>query len=94
MLRTLSLVILLGLPLPATAQERTWSETLGEWLDMADPWFAELATMMGDLTGWHAPEVLPNGDILIRRRTPEDQPSAPPSGEGSSDSPSSAPLEL
>jgi len=33
-----------------------------------DPFLRELTESMGDLSGWHAPEVLPNGDILIRRR--------------------------
>lgn len=33
-----------------------------------DPFLRDLADLMGDLSGWEAPEVLPNGDILIRRR--------------------------
>lgn len=44
-----------------------------------DPYLSELREMLGDLTGWERPELLPNGDILIRRRPPPpDQPEAPP----------------
>lgn len=80
--------------LPAQAQEadsltdrmgRLFSDLMAE----VDPWMADLLDKLGDLTGWHAPEVLPNGDILIRRRAPEDQPSEP-----SSDPESGEPFEL
>ena len=27
---------------------------------------------VGDLSAYHAPEVLPNGDIIIRRKTPQE----------------------
>ncbi len=32
------------------------------------PQFAELLTLMGDLRNYESPVVLPNGDILIRRK--------------------------
>ena len=54
-----------------------------------DPYLAQLGALLGDLTAWEAPEVLPNGDILIRRRpapAPGDQPPAEP--------PVTAPFEL
>jgi hypothetical protein len=35
----------------------------------AEPMLRDLMAMMDDLTNYHAPEVLPNGDILIRRKT-------------------------
>jgi hypothetical protein len=47
--------------------------TLQEMADAfagAEPLFRDLVGMMDDLTSYHAPEVLPNGDILIRRKTP------------------------
>jgi hypothetical protein len=54
---------------------------LDEFSERIDPFLSELRTLLGDLSGWEAPEVLPNGDILIRRRPapalpepPEDQP--------------------
>jgi hypothetical protein len=36
----------------------------------AEPMLRDLMAMMDDLTQYHAPEVLPNGDILIRRKLP------------------------
>lgn len=45
---------------------RLFSELMGR----IDPYWGRLTEMLGDLSGWHAPEVLPNGDILIRRRQP------------------------
>ena len=34
------------------------------------PALKELEDMVIDLNAYHAPEVLPNGDIIIRRKTP------------------------
>ena len=34
------------------------------------PRFQELIALMGDVQNYQAPEVLPNGDILIRRKVP------------------------
>ena len=42
------------------------------------PAFIELQGMIGDFTNFHAPEVLPNGDIILRRKTPIE---AVPEGE-------------
>jgi len=38
--------------------------------DEMAPAFAELMGMIGDFSKYHAPEVLPNGDIIIRRKVP------------------------
>lgn len=85
-------LIPLLLALPAAAQEgggltdrmdRLFSDLMAE----VDPYLADLLDKLGDLTGWHAPEVLPNGDILIRRRAPEDQPSESESGSGTDGEP-------
>lgn len=38
--------------------------------DQMGPAFEELQGMIGDFTNYHAPEVMPNGDIIIRRKTP------------------------
>ncbi|SPF75684.1 hypothetical protein ALP8811_00677 [Aliiroseovarius pelagivivens] len=46
---------------------------------MAQEWsegWADLVEKFGDMQVYHPPEVLPNGDIIIRRRTPLD-PSEP-----------------
>ncbi|MCK8465234.1 hypothetical protein MUY35_15350 [Aliiroseovarius sp. S1339] len=40
---------------------------------MADKWaegWAELVKRFGDMNAYYPPETLPNGDIIIRRRTP------------------------
>lgn len=36
----------------------------------AEPILRELSQMMGDITNYHPPEILPNGDIIIRRKLP------------------------
>lgn len=41
--------------------------------DMA-PLLDRLSELTTSLPGYHPPEILPNGDILLRRRTPEDAP--------------------
>lgn len=62
-----------------------------------EPYLRELAEMLGDLNRWEAPEILPNGDILIRRRPapPPDQPPEPlPDPLPQSDPPVTEPFEL
>lgn len=39
------------------------------WEDAA-PQIQSLMQMIGDIRNYHAPEMLPNGDILIRKKTP------------------------
>lgn len=46
---------------------------------MAEEWsegWADLVEKFGDMQVYHPPEVLPNGDIIIRRRTPLDPPAS------------------
>lgn len=43
----------------------------GAMQDLA-PALRDLADMMGDLRNYHAPERLPNGDIIIRRKSPSE----------------------
>lgn len=45
-------------------------EDLQGLADEMVPAFAELMGMIGDFTNYHAPEVLPNGDVIIRRKVP------------------------
>ncbi|MCB2115575.1 MAG: hypothetical protein KDE00_04560 [Rhodobacteraceae bacterium] len=42
----------------------------GDAMDEMGPALRDLAAMIGDLRNYHAPEKLPNGDIIIRRKTP------------------------
>lgn len=51
------------------------------WSEMG-PAFAEVLGRIDDLSNYHAPEMLPNGDIIIRRKVPlEPEPAPAPEGE-------------
>ncbi len=39
-------------------------------LDEAKPMLDDLMALMGEVQNYHAPEMLPNGDIIIRRKLP------------------------
>ena len=43
-----------------------------EFSDEVTPMFERLAEELKGLNAYHPPEVLPNGDIIIRRKTPEE----------------------
>ena len=43
---------------------------MGEAVAQMEPKLRELMAMVDDITNYHAPEKLENGDILIRRKTP------------------------
>ena len=45
-------------------------QDMTEALKQAQPKIMELLAMMEDITRYHPPEKLPNGDILIRRKSP------------------------
>ncbi|SFA97887.1 hypothetical protein SAMN05421688_2042 [Poseidonocella pacifica] len=45
------------------------------------PGLRALAEKIGDLSDYHPPEKLPNGDIILRRKVPEAPPLMPPDGE-------------
>jgi hypothetical protein len=49
---------------------RDMQDDLGAALKEMEPALRELGAMIGDLRNYHAPERLPNGDIIIRRKTP------------------------
>ena len=50
--------------------------------DLAQGW-ARLIELLGDFSAYELPEVLPNGDIIIRRKVPLDTaPDAPEAPEG------------
>lgn len=52
---------------------------LSQLLTDYGPMLRDLVAMAGDLHNYHAPEKLPNGDIILRRKTPAElaQPSGP-----------------
>ena len=52
--------------------------------ELADGWaegWADLVEMLNDFSAYEAPVILPNGDILIRRKVPL-EPREPPVGDG------------
>ena len=53
---------------------------LGTAVEELGPVLRNLAAMMGDIRNYHAPEMLPNGDIIIRRKP--GAPPPPPLGDG------------
>ncbi|MFD1911725.1 AAA+ family ATPase [Halodurantibacterium flavum] len=91
MRHAIALSLMLATAAPAAAQD-DWSEGLDrfqegaqrllqEFLREVEPGLRDLtrdlARQIDDLTLYHRPEVLPNGDILIRRRAPRDAPPTP-----------------
>ena len=45
---------------------------LQDMLEELGPAWQELREMIGDLSAYYAPEILPNGDIILRRKVPLD----------------------
>ena len=68
---------------PAIDELQGLAEELGPQLQLfteeMGPAFAELLDQVDDLSQYHVPEFLPNGDIIIRRRetAPDFQPELP-----------------
>ncbi len=56
-------------------------EGFGEAMDEMGPALGKLAEMIGDIRNYQPPEMLPNGDIIIRRKVPLDVPAPGPNGE-------------
>ncbi|MBR9864044.1 MAG: hypothetical protein GYB24_11450 [Rhodobacteraceae bacterium] len=54
----------------AQSMLKGWVDELGPKLDELGPAMEDLAERLGEMSTYHAPEVLENGDILIRRKTP------------------------
>lgn len=50
---------------------------LRSFVDEMGPALAELLGKIDDLTVYHPPEILPNGDIILRRKTPLEEEAAP-----------------
>lgn len=50
---------------------------LREFVQQMGPAFVELLGKIDDLNAYHPPEMLPNGDIIIRRKTPEEMDEIP-----------------
>ncbi len=46
--------------------------TLRKFVDEMGPAFADVLSKIDDFSNYHPPEILPNGDIIIRRKSPEE----------------------
>ena len=57
---------------------------LRDFVEEMGPALRDLMDKAGDLSAYHAPEVLPNGDIILRRKTPQETEEAPdePASQG------------
>ncbi|MEY8880987.1 hypothetical protein [Donghicola sp. XS_ASV15] len=57
---------------------REMAPEMRDWVMAMGPALRDLADKIGDLNDYHAPEKLPNGDIILRRKEPmPDAPDAP-----------------
>ena len=78
-MRMLTLAAAFLVSAPLQAQENQGRDLMAEALglfmrglmDEVEPAFEGLEDLMQDLNAYHAPEVMPNGDIIIRRKQPD-----------------------
>ena len=105
-LTTLAAATLIALSPAARAEEFDWSEFekfleqfseesrtfLQKWMTEMSPMLESLREKIDDLSNYEAPEVMPNGDIIIRRKPdapdrpapeaePDEPPATPPQGQ-------------
>lgn len=70
---------------PTMRELRGFAEEMGpqlrEFADTMGPALAEILGQIEDLSHYHPPEMLPNGDIIIRRKTPQELADEPEPGE-------------
>lgn len=65
---------------PALAEEERGRDLMAEAFQLfmrgfmaeMEPALDDLSKLVQDLNGYHPPEILPNGDIIIRRKTERD----------------------
>jgi len=76
---------------PAMNDLRGLAEDMGpelkRFVEEMGPAFGELMGRIGDINAYHPPEILPNGDIILRRKTPMEpgDDAVDPPGEGEID---------
>ena len=81
MIRSALLVAFLATPTWADSHEEQGRDLMGEALKLfmrglmaeMEPAMEGMEGLLEDLSAYHPPEILPNGDIIIRRRTPVDR---------------------
>ena len=77
-MRWIALTVSLLIATPLEAQEDRGRDLMAEALRLfmqgfmaeMEPAIEDLEGFLQDLNAYHPPEVLPNGDIIIRRKTP------------------------
>ena len=105
-LTTLAAAALIAMSPTARAEDLDWSEFekfleqfseesrtfLQKWMTEMTPMLESLREKIDDLSNYEAPEVMPNGDIIIRRKPdapdrpapetePDETPATPPQGQ-------------
>ena len=78
MMRALFLILLLAAPASAQEAEDGGRDLMAEALRLfmkglmqeMEPAMDDLNRLLDNIDAYHPPEVLPNGDIIIRRKTP------------------------
>lgn len=75
-------MILRGLMAEVEPRLKEMGEDLESALAEMEPAMRELARKIGDIRNYHAPEMLPNGDIILRRKVPLDPDAADPDETG------------
>jgi len=65
-------LILRGLMDEVEPRLKDMSEELESALAEMEPAMRELVRLIGDIRNYHPPEMLPNGDIILRRKVPLD----------------------
>lgn len=81
-MKVLFVIILMALPVQVSAQssEENGRDLMAEALRLfmrglmaeMEPALDDLSTLMEQFDSYHPPEMLPNGDIIIRRKTPDE----------------------
>ncbi len=54
---------------------------LRDFLEEMGPAFAEMLNEVRDWSAYHPPEILPNGDIILRKKQPGEMPEPPAAPE-------------
>ena len=81
MVRIVFILTLLATPVCADNHEEQGRDLMGEALKLfmrgllaeMEPAMEGMEGLLEDLSAYHPPEILPNGDIIIRRKTPVDR---------------------
>ena len=69
---------------PTMDELQNWADDVGpalrSFMNEMGPALSDLMEQVEDWSAYHPPEVLPNGDIIIRRKTPEEVAEEPEDG--------------